>query len=178
MGIRRAEDVNDPVAVRDGGLGYQQNTRFGRQRFSSACSCLRQAKRRRNLDFVTLTDLLRIAFEGKRATSVLLRNAKGQRSVRSDPENILSAGAIQTPKLLQPSGIGLAGLLQSPGVEVVADSSNVGEKLREHRHVDLRLKVRVCSQNQQLSGLHAGWSVLRTPRKAGGHVARRPRSRW
>ena len=73
----------------------------------------------------------------------------------------MSAGAFQTPKLLQLSGIGPARLLRSLGIEVLADSPDVGSNLREHRHVDLRLRVRSHSQNRQLSGLRALWSMAR-----------------
>ncbi|MCJ2180863.1 GMC family oxidoreductase [Novosphingobium album (ex Hu et al. 2023)] len=161
MGIARVEDVNDLTSVREGGIGYQPNTRYKGRRFSSARSFLRPSLSRKNLDVVTQTDVLRIEFEGKRATGVVLRNAQGQRTIRANREIILSAGAIQTPKLLQLSGIGPAALLKSVGVEVVADSPGVGQNMREHRHVDLRLKVRGCSQNQELAGIHAVWSVLR-----------------
>lgn len=76
-------------------------------------------------------------------------------------EIILSAGAIKTPKLLQLSGIGPAPLLRSLGIEVVRDAAQVGENLREHRHLDLQFRVRDGSQNKNLGGWRLIPSVLR-----------------
>jgi choline dehydrogenase len=161
MGIARVDDVNDAVAVRDGGVGYQPTTRYRGQRFSAADAFLRPVSARKNLDVVTGTDVLKVEFEGRRATSVQLRNKNQVRGVHAKGEIILCAGAIQTPKLLQLSGIGPASLLRPLGIEVIADSPGVGSNLREHRHVDLRLKVRSHSQNSDLGGLRAVWSMLR-----------------
>jgi choline dehydrogenase-like flavoprotein len=161
MGIRRVPDVNDVESVREGGLGYQTTTRFKGERFSAARAFLAPIRGRPNLDVVTGADALRIEFEGKRAAGVRVRDKEGERSVRASREIVLSAGAFQTPKLLQLSGIGPASLLKSLGVDVVVDSPDVGRNLREHRHVDLRLKVRSHSQNQDLGGLRAVWAVLR-----------------
>lgn len=161
MGIAHVDDVNDPSAVRTGGLGYQPTTRYRGARNSSARAFLAEAKQRPNFDIVTDTDALKVEFEGRRATGVLLRDKTGQRSVRADREVILSAGALQTPKLLQLSGIGDATLLKSFGINVVVDSPDVGKNLREHRHADLKLKVRANSQNASLSGFNAIISALR-----------------
>lgn len=161
IGMARVPDVNDVDAVRDGGIGYQPTTRFKGQRFSAARAFLNPVRDRKNLDVVTQTDVLKIVFDGKRAAGVVLRNKEGQSTVRASREIILSAGAFQTPKLLQLSGIGPAELLSPLGIEVVVGSPNVGKNLREHRHVDLRLKVRSHSQNNNFRGLNAVWSMLR-----------------
>ena len=162
MGVARVEDVNAIDAVREGGLGYQPTTRFRGERFSAARTFLDPVKKaRRNLSILTDTDVLRIEFSGTRATGVRIRNKDGESSIGVKGEIIISAGAFQTPKLLQLSGVGPAELLTSVGVPVVADSPDVGQNLREHRHVDLRLRVRQGSQNPQLSGLGAVWSMLR-----------------
>lgn len=161
LGIRRVADVNDLEAVRHGGIGYQTTTRDGGKRFSSARSFLEPARSRPNLHIVTRTEALKIDFEGKRAVAVQLRDKTGKRTVRAAREIVVSAGAFQTPKLLQLSGIGPGGLLASLGIEVIVDSPDVGRNLREHRHADLRLRVRSHSQNQDLSGLRAMGSLLR-----------------
>jgi choline dehydrogenase-like flavoprotein len=160
MGIPRVADVNDIDATRDGGIGYQPTTRYLGKRFSSARAFLEPARNRGNLDIVTDTDALKVLFEGRRARGVLLRDDQGVRSVRAAREIILSAGAFQTPKLLQLSGVGARALLERLGIEVVCDSPDVGRNLREHRHVDLRLKVRSHSQNQQLGGLGVLWALV------------------
>lgn len=161
MGIARVDDVNSPEAVRNGGLGYQPSTRYKGQRFSSARSFLHPASKRQNLTVATLTDALKLEFEGRRATGVVLRSQSGTVTVKAAREIILSGGAIQTPKLLQLSGIGPAKLLQAHGIEVVVDATGVGRNMREHRHVDLRLRVRGHSQNQDFTGLKVIPTMLR-----------------
>jgi choline dehydrogenase-like flavoprotein len=161
MGIPRVADVNDLRSVREGGVGYQPSTRFRGQRFSAARAFLEPIRSRKNLHVRTGTDALRVVFAGRRAAGVVVRDKQGERTVRAAREIILSAGAIQTPKLLQLSGLGPAALLGSLGIEVVADAPDVGRNLREHRHVDLRLKVRSHSQNQDFSGANVLWSMLR-----------------
>jgi choline dehydrogenase-like flavoprotein len=160
MGIARVADVNEPEAVREGGVGYQPSTRFKGQRFSSARSFLDPARGRRNLDVLTRTEALRVVFEGKRAAGVALRDKSRAFTARAAREVIISAGAIQTPKLLQLSGVGPAKLLAPLGIGVIADSPDVGRNLREHRHADLRLKVRSHSQNRDLSGVNVLRSLL------------------
>jgi choline dehydrogenase-like flavoprotein len=161
MGIKRVVDVNDLDAVREGGFGYQPSTRCNGQRFSAARAFLVPIRSRKNLEVITGTDVLRILFEGKRASGVLLRNRTGKFTVQAGREIIISAGAIQTPKLLQLSGIGPAERLAAHAIEIVADSPGVGQNLREHRHVDLRLKVKGHSQNSDFAGVNAVWSLLR-----------------
>ena len=161
MGIKRVADVNDVDAVRDGGIAYQTTTRYKGKRFSSARAFLDPIKKRRNLDILTDTDVLRVLFEGRRAAGITLRNKDGQHDVHATHEIILSAGAFQTPKLLQVSGVGPKALLEPLGIAVVADSPDVGRNLREHRHVDLRLRVKAGSQNKDLGGWRAALSMLR-----------------
>lgn len=161
MGIQRVADVNDLIAVRQGGIGYQPTTRDGGRRFSAARSFLDPVRGRSNLDVVIEADVLKIEFEGRRAAAVRLRNKGAERTVRAAREIILCAGAFQSPKLLQLSGIGPNQLLSSLDIAVVADSPDVGRNLREHRHADLRLRVRSHSQNRDLGGLRALWSLLR-----------------
>ncbi len=161
MGVARVADVNDPVSVREGGLGYQTTTRFRGQRFSSARAFLEPIKGRANLTIATETDVLRIEFSGQRAVGVRLRDARGERSVQARREIILCTGAIQTPKMLQLSGIGPADLLRAHGIPVIKDAPQVGRNLRDHRHVDLKLKVTGNSQNKDLSGVRIFVSLMR-----------------
>jgi choline dehydrogenase-like flavoprotein len=152
MGIPRVEDINDVDAVRDGGIGYQPTTRYAGERVSAAVAFLDPVRGRRNLDVATRTNVLKIEFAGNRATGVVVRDRKGVRSVSAAREIILCAGAFETPKLLMLSGIGPADLLKSLGIEPIVHSPDVGRNLREHRHVDLQLKVRSHSHNTELSG--------------------------
>jgi choline dehydrogenase-like flavoprotein len=161
MGIQRVADVNGSDAVREGGMGYQPSTRWRGQRFSAARAFLNIAAKRPNLHIVTETDVLRVEFAGTRASAIRIRDKQGERSVAATREVIICAGAIQTPLLLQQSGIGPAPLLQALGIAVIVDAPDVGRNLREHRHADLRLQVRSHSQNRDLAGWRAGWSMAR-----------------
>lgn len=161
MGVARVADVNATDAVRDGGIGYQPSTRWQNQRFSSSRSFLDGARSRPNLHIATETEVLRVEFDGRRASGVRIRDKTGERSVMAAREIIISAGAIQTPLLLQKSGIGPGALSLSLGIPVVVDAPEVGRNLREHRHADLRLQVRSHSQNRDLGGWRAGLSMLR-----------------
>lgn len=161
MGIRRVADVNDVDAVRRGGMGYQPATRHAGERFSSARAFIHPVAGRQNLQVATQTDVLRILFEGRRAVAVQVADKDGTRSVRATREIALCAGAIQTPKLLQLSGIGPRALLEQHGITVIVDAPGVGRNLREHRHVDLRLQVRGGSQNPDLRGIRLTWALLR-----------------
>ena len=152
MGIQRAADVNNVDAVRDGSVGYQPATRYSGERFSAALAFLDPVRGRGNLDVVTETNVLKVEFTGNRATGVLLRDKDGVRSVQAAREIILSAGAFETPKLLMLSGIGPGDLLKSFGIEPIVHAPDVGRNLREHRHVDLQLKVKSHSHNTRLSG--------------------------
>ncbi len=161
MGVQRAADINDPKMTTEGSIGYQPATIWQGKRFSAANAFLDPARARPNLDVAIQTTVLKVEFEGKRAVGVKLRDKAGVRSVRSVREVILSAGAIETPKLLQLSGVGPAALLQSHGIEVIRDAPEVGRNLREHRHFDIQYRVRDGSQNKHLGGWRLILSVMR-----------------
>jgi choline dehydrogenase-like flavoprotein len=158
MGVPRVADINDVDAVRDGGIGYQTTTTWKGKRWSSADAFLKPIRKRKNLEIVTETNALKVLFEGKRAVAVTLRDKAGTRDVRAKREIILSGGGIQTPKLLQLSGIGPAELLQTHGIPVIVDAPDVGRNLREHRYVQVNYKVRGGSLNPELSG----WRIFRS----------------
>jgi choline dehydrogenase len=117
--------------------GYQQEgfARFDRnlhrgRRLSAARAYLHPVKRRPNLKVKTRAFVTKILFEGKRAVGVEYNG----NTVRAG-EVILCGGAINSPQLLQLSGIGNAGELHTLGVEVVHDLPGVGENLQDHLEV-------------------------------------------
>jgi choline dehydrogenase-like flavoprotein len=160
MGVQRAEDVNEPQMTVDGSIGYQTATIWKGQRFSAARAFLDPVRKRGNLTILAETSVLKIEFDGKRATAVRLRDRNGERRVRATREIILCAGAIETPKLLQLSGIGPAGLLRQFGIDIVRDAPQVGQNLREHRNIMVKFRVKRGSQNARLSGLGVAISLL------------------
>ncbi len=160
-GTKRVDDVNDIPAVTGGGMGYQPTSTYQGKRFSAARAFLKPVRHRANLDVLTDTHVLRLLFDGARTSGIRLRNKTGERDVAVTREIILSAGAVQSPKLLQLSGIGPRALLESLGIPVVVDAPGVGANLLEHRYLGFSYKVKGNSLNQKLSGLGLIGSVLR-----------------
>jgi len=160
-GTQRVDDMNDMPAVTEGGMAYQPTSTYRGKRFSAARAFLTPVRGRSNLDVMPRTEVLRIIFEGQRARGVLLRSKGGTHEVEARREVILCAGAVQSPKLLQLSGIGPRSLLESLGIPVLVDAPGVGANLREHRYLGFTYKVRGNSLNQKLSGLGLVASVLR-----------------
>ncbi|MFP6707082.1 MAG: GMC family oxidoreductase N-terminal domain-containing protein [Alphaproteobacteria bacterium] len=132
LGIPRNADYNGAVQE---GISYVQRTAHNRRRVSTARAFLNPAKSRPNLTVRTGAHATRILLDGKRATGV--EYANGGRGgaivqVHANREVILSGGAINSPQLLQLSGIGPGGLLQSLGITIQHELAGVGENLRDH----------------------------------------------
>jgi choline dehydrogenase len=114
------------------GVGrYQQAMRDG-WRTSAATAFLRPVRRRRNLTIRLEASVSRVTFKGTFASGVEYLHAGKQCVAHADCEVILSAGAIQSPQLLQLSGIGSPDLLAQHGIAVKADVSEVGANLQDH----------------------------------------------
>lgn len=117
------------------GAGYfQMTTRRGR-RWSTAVGYLRPALRRENLLVITDALATRVLCEEHRAVGVEYRRGGTLYTARARGEVILAGGAINSPQLLQLSGIGPASLLAEHGIAVVADRAGVGEDLQDHLQV-------------------------------------------
>jgi choline dehydrogenase len=114
------------------GVGYSQMTRIGKWRGSTAQTYLKEARGRSNLRVETEAQASRLLFEGKRCVGVTFRQRGKDVTVRARKEVILSGGAINSPHLLQISGIGPAAHLQSIGVPVVHELAGVGANLQDH----------------------------------------------
>lgn len=111
------------------GAGFYQTTTHDGKRWSAAEAFLRQAEKRPNLKILTETRVARVLFNGTRAIGVELEN--GTRYGAAG-EVVLCAGAIETPRLLQLSGVGEGRHLKSHGIGVVADLPGVGENYQDH----------------------------------------------
>ena len=145
------------------GAGYFQSTLRKGQRCSTATAYLHPAMKRPNLSVVTGAFATRILFEGKRAVGVeYTRNGLVQQ-VRAKREVILSGGAINSPQLLQLSGIGPGHVLQNCGIETLVDSPGVGENLQDHvmTMATFRLKPGSYSLNARTHAPRLWWEVLR-----------------
>jgi choline dehydrogenase len=139
LGVPRTDDFN---GARQEGVGYYQLfTRKG-WRCSAAVAYLRPAERRPNLSIRTDSHATQVLFEGTRAAGVRYRNGGAEREVHAARSVVLAAGALQSPHLLQLSGIGPARLLQRHGIPVFKDLPGVGENLQDHLQLRLMYKVR------------------------------------
>jgi choline dehydrogenase-like flavoprotein len=132
--IRAAQEVglpNNPDfnGASQEGVGFYQTTTHDGRRWSAAEAFLRKAEGRPNLKIMTETRVARVVFEGTRAVGVALENGS---TIKAAAEVILCAGAIETPRLLQLSGVGEAAHLQSFGIQVVADLPGVGQNYQDH----------------------------------------------
>ncbi|HYV87935.1 MAG TPA: GMC family oxidoreductase N-terminal domain-containing protein, partial [Candidatus Polarisedimenticolia bacterium] len=141
---------NDFNGASQEGVGLYQILTRGGFRVSSARAFLRPAMQRANLTVRRRAQAMRILFEGKRAIGVDYVERGNRRQARCRGEVILSAGAINSPQLLQLSGIGPGGLLQSFGIEVVLDRPAVGVHLQDHLSVDYLYRSRRPTLNNLL----------------------------
>lgn len=128
--IRRNDDFNGETQK---GVGYFQLTvnRKGR-RASTGVSYLTPVKSRTNLTISTNSLVQKILFDGKRVAGVRYLQGGRQIDVKANREVIICGGAVNSPQLLQLSGVGPAQLLQSHNIPVVHDSPGVGENLQDH----------------------------------------------
>lgn len=114
------------------GVGYFQNTMKNGWRWSTAKGYLKPARSRPNLRVETEALATRILFEGKRAVGVEYRQGDETRQATARAEVILSGGAINSPQLLELSGIGNSERLAALGIETLHHSPKVGENLQDH----------------------------------------------
>jgi choline dehydrogenase len=127
-GYPLTEDVNG--YRQEGFAAFDRNVHAGK-RLSAARAYLHPVMRRRNLHVKTRAFVRRILFEDGRAVGV--EYGRGRRALAG--EVLLCGGAINSPQLMQISGVGPAALLGELGVEVVADLPGVGENLQDHLEV-------------------------------------------
>ena len=150
-GIPRNEDVNGETQE---GVSYYQLTVKNGQRHSAAVAYLHPAMGRANLKVETRALTTRVIFEGKKAVGVEYLQNGVRKIAKARREVILAGGAINSPQLLQLSGVGPGELLRDHGIEVVADLPGVGENLQDHyvMAVTYRLKAGTISVNELTKG--------------------------
>ncbi|MFM2477263.1 choline dehydrogenase [Celerinatantimonas sp. MCCC 1A17872] len=116
---------------RQEGFGKFERTTLNGRRYSAARAFIHPIKDRKNLHTTCRAHVCRILFEGTKAVGVEYQKA-GQRHKVYAAEIILSGGAINSPQLLQLSGIGNASELRAQGIEPIVDLPGVGENLQDH----------------------------------------------
>jgi choline dehydrogenase len=150
-GIPRNPDVNG--ADQEGVCYYQLTVKNG-QRCSAAVAYLHPVMERPNLRVETEALTTRVLIEGKRALGVEYRQRGERKTARASAEVILCGGAVNSPQLLQLSGVGPAALLKEHGIDVLADLAGVGENLQDHYVITstFRLKAGTVSVNELTKG--------------------------
>ncbi|MEH2513059.1 choline dehydrogenase [Nitrobacteraceae bacterium AZCC 1564] len=138
LGVPRTNDFNSGDQE---GVGYFQLFTHNGWRISSAVAYLKPAKGRSNLRIETDAQATGLIMQGKRAVGVRYIQNGEVKEARAAREVILSAGALQSPQLLQLSGIGPAPLLQRHGINVVHDLPGVGRNLQDHLQFRLMFRV-------------------------------------
>lgn len=147
MGWNVARNLNGEDA--DGLMRMRSTVRKGR-RWSVADAFLQPAKGRPNLRIISRALVEKVILEGSRATGVAFRINGSLEVAQAGNEVILSAGAINSPQILQLSGIGPASLLQKHGIPVLHDLPEVGKGLQDHLAISHYFRANQPTLNNKL----------------------------
>jgi choline dehydrogenase len=148
VGLPLSKDLNG--AEREG-VGYSQMSRNGRLRGSTARTFLARARARPNLRVETNAFATKLLLENKRCVGVAFRQHGADARAMAAREVIVCGGTINSPHLLQVSGIGPAAHLAAIGVAVVHDLPGVGANLSDHYAVRISHRVKEAVTINQLS---------------------------
>ena len=156
--LEAVEEAGHPLTVdvngyrQEGFNAFDRNVYRGR-RLSAARAYLHPVLHRKNLNLVTKAHATRLVMDGTRVTGVEYQR-RGRRHVAAAAEVVLCGGAINTPQLLQLSGIGPAAVLHDAGVSPVVDLPGVGENLQDHLEVYVQY---ACTQPVSMAPYLARW---------------------
>ncbi len=153
LGVPRNDDFN---GARQEGAGYFQLTARHGRRCSTAVAYLNPVRRRPNLEIVTHAHVESLLFEADRERAVngigfSVKGARREAHIRPGGEVVLSAGAIGSPQILQISGIGPGGLLQSLDIPVRHEMPGVGTNLQDHLQIRMVYEVNVPTLNDEIN---------------------------
>ena len=149
-GHPRTVDVNG--YRQEGFNAFDRNVYRGRRQ-SAARAYLHPVLHRKNLNLITKAHATRLVMDGTRVTGVEYQ-CRGRRHVAAAAEVVLCGGAINTPQLLQLSGIGPAAVLHDAGVSPIVDLPGVGENLQDHLEVYVQY---ACTQPVSMAPYLARW---------------------
>jgi len=138
FGIMPRADFNDG---NNEGSGFFEVNQKGGIRWNTAKGFLKPALKRPNLKLVTHALSESLILEGRRVVGVRYRRGGALHEARADAEVLLCAGAINSPKLMELSGIGRPEVLKGLGIEVAHESGGVGENLQDHLQIRTVYKV-------------------------------------
>ena len=143
-GISRTEDFNTGD---NAGVGYFDVNQRSGWRWNTSKAFLRPARSRPNLTVWTEAQVEKLTFDrgedgALQCTGAVVHRAGRPVTAYATKEVVLSAGAVNSPQILQLSGIGPAGVLKEHGIEVVMDAPYVGENLQDHLQIRAVYKVK------------------------------------
>jgi choline dehydrogenase len=156
LGVRRTDDFN---SGNQEGVGYYQLFTHNGWRVSAAAAYLKPARSRKNLHIETDAHVTGLILEGRKVIGVRYRQDGAIHTTKASREVILSAGSLQSPQLLQLSGIGPAELLRRHGIEIVHELKGVGQNLQDH--LQFRLMYRVSKPITTNDDLRSWFSQAR-----------------
>jgi choline dehydrogenase len=162
-GVERGHERNpDYNGVRQDGFGYYQVTQRNGRRESAAKAYLDPVRKRANLQVHTGAHARRLLFEGTRAVGVEYQRGGRTHQARAGREVIVCAGAVQSPQILELSGIGQPDLLRAHGIEVRHALPGVGENYRDHyaARISWRIKQHI-TLNDDTRGLRFAREIMR-----------------
>lgn len=137
------------------GFGYYQCTQKDGKRWSTAKAFLEPARSRPNLHVETNAQATGLLFEGKRCVGVAYVQNGARREARCAGEVVLAAGAVQSPQILELSGIGQPERLKGLGIEVRHALPGVGENYRDHYATRMNWRVKLpITLNEQTRGVN------------------------
>jgi choline dehydrogenase len=172
IGLKRVGDLNGDTGPRVG--LFSHNIRKGRRQ-SAAVTFLAPARLRRNVTVVTGALAERIVFDGRRAVAVEASVNGQPRRFDCRGEVVVSGGAMESPLLLQRSGIGDAGRLSAAGIAVVAHSPDVGERMIEHLSISMPYRLeKGTGTNRSFFGIGAAMAMARWLLRRDGIMATGP----
>ena len=159
LGVRVNPDYNGESQE---GVSYYQRTILNGRRHSAATAFLDPIRNRANLRIITGALVERLTFEGKQVKGVVFQKNQRTEEVRAGKEILLSAGSINSPKLLQLSGVGNAEFLRNLGIEVIHDLKGVGEGFQDHYAIRVANRVKgLQTLNERGRGISLIWEILK-----------------
>jgi choline dehydrogenase len=147
LGIPKTDDFNGGD---NEGSGYFEVNQRGGLRWNTTKAFLRPAMKRPNLRVLTGAETERLQFEGSRTAGVRFRLNGKTHQARAGREVLLCAGAINSPKILELSGIGRPDVLQSAGLDVLHQLLGVGENLQDHLQIRTVFRIEGAKTLNQL----------------------------
>ncbi|MFK8054217.1 MAG: GMC family oxidoreductase, partial [Woeseiaceae bacterium] len=157
-GLEHNEDYN---AGDQSGISFPQLSQKNGARFSAADAYLNPAKARPNLTIIANAQVKRLLFDGTRTQGVEYFDRSGTHQVMCGREVLVSAGAINTPKLLLLSGVGPKSELEALGIDVIHANEHVGRHLKEHPNAQVSFGVTQRTFNMDINSWRVGWHGLR-----------------